>query len=534
MSTEYCRHVVNVSTGRLRRAWGVGALALAGVTALAACGSTVPRNSLAAARARAGSALAGDSESADAQAADEAAATDAGSGGASAGSSAAQSAAANAASSAAHTAAGRTAASGKAGLTPIGPGTHGVTDKTIEVGLWYIDTAAANAIVGAISGNASSFSSSVDWRKGGQAVIDYINSHGGAAGRQLVPVWYHVNEQNAATPSGRAQETQQACAAWTEDHHVFAMHGWVAATSLACAKDTKTVLLSDWTAGGQYSISESTFRQMRDYWFSPNGLVSDRRERDIVEALWNQGYFTKGAKVGVLIEDRPETKEGVAKGMIPALKAHGIDPVQIVYPDGIENNWQNYMFQLFQANVTHVIFSQSDAQGFTVGLAMRAADNQKYYPEWGIASDLQPAGLTNEGAPAAEMAHVHGMGWFPLFDTQTAISDKYLESEPAKTCNKIENEQPGAFGYCEDLFFLKYALDHATEVSPAGISAALGRADFNYTAAWTFGGRTQLAPGYHDGVMAYRDLGYDPNCGQSGNSCVAYTSGLKTLPARSG
>ena len=54
-----------------------------------------------------------------------------------------------------------------------------------------------------------------------QAVVKWINGHGGMAGRTVVPV---IHESQVETSTFAAQ-AQSACSDFTEDHHVFAVVG---------------------------------------------------------------------------------------------------------------------------------------------------------------------------------------------------------------------------------------------------------------------------------------------------------------------
>src|SRR5207247_2084748 len=114
----------------------------------------------------------------------------------------------------------------------------------------------------------------------------------------------------------------------------------------------------------------------------------DRRDANLVDSLWNASYFTKDAKVGILVYDDPVTKESVTKSMVPALARHGLQPaVQIVYPDPVNSPWSNYVLQMQAAGVTHVLWGGSYGGFWPPVLMMQAAENQRYRPIWGAASD---------------------------------------------------------------------------------------------------------------------------------------------------
>jgi hypothetical protein len=421
-----------------------------------------------------------------------------------------------------------TAPGGGSGLIPAGPGVHGVTATTIEVGLWYLDSAAANAAIAALSGNTSNPASG-DFAKGARAVVDYINAHGGLAGRQIVPVIHQVSTANNLTKSGTDQESQSACVDWTQDHHVFAMQNAGGADSLPCALATRTVVLSGVLTTSEPWLTDDMFRQAHDLWYGSDFLLAARHGRALVEALWRQGSLGPGARVGIMVEDTPGSKAS-AGAMVGALGAHGVradSVVQIVYPDRFQSNWQSYVLQLQTAAVDHVLWAANTGTGYSVMFMMRAADNQQYFPQWGTSTTDDPALMAFLGAPHDQMANTHGMGWAPSND----LGDTTPQSPNAALCQRIgqDSGQGTAVNfYCEDLFFLKYALERAAEISPAGMSAALAKVGSGFASVQTLGGASFLAPDRHDGASTYRVYGYDSRCNAS--NCWKYVTPPEPLP----
>src|SRR4051812_3012953 len=93
----------------------------------------------------------------------------------------------------------------------------GVTATTIKVGVTYTANGeAANAALGA---SAITRGDEKGYMK---AVIDDINERGGIAGRKLVPVYFAYDAQSAESKDA---QDQAACAALTQDNHVFVAFG---------------------------------------------------------------------------------------------------------------------------------------------------------------------------------------------------------------------------------------------------------------------------------------------------------------------
>lgn len=410
------------------------------------------------------------------------------------------------------------------GWVPAGPGVQGVTDETIEVGIHTFDSAASSAAFVLLSGTDAGSASS-NWSAGAQAVVDYINANGGIAGRTLVPRYHEFNVANLVHSNGRSLEAQRACEAWTQTHRVFAMAGAPGGDNLECALRTRTMMIGDsYATTADVVMSRSMMDTYRDVYFMPNTMADERREENLVEAMWDMGFFTPGAKVGVLLHDERGAREGVAGGMLPALARHGITPViQVAYPDAIESNWHQHVLDLQLAGVTHVLFSADAIQYWAQVFAMKAAENLLYYPRWAVASDNFPAILSTLGTPHTQLANTFGMGYLP--DGENREDVMRADTPNLDLCMKIgeESGQLTAGDYCETLFFLKFVLDRAREVSLEGVAGVMDRLRDGYSSVRTTLGATSLNLDAADGPVYYRPFVFDDRCRSSGNvNCWKY------------
>ncbi|MBV9290868.1 MAG: hypothetical protein JO222_00330, partial [Frankiales bacterium] len=102
--------------------------------------------------------------------------------------------------------------SGPAATAGNGPG---ITPTTIYVGeSWDPNVAAADSAIGAASGDPGDVHAETN------ALIAYINAHGGVAHRKVVPIWHQISSKDDASTSAEA-----TCQAWTRDHKVFVLSG---------------------------------------------------------------------------------------------------------------------------------------------------------------------------------------------------------------------------------------------------------------------------------------------------------------------
>ena len=405
---------------------------------------------------------------------------------------------------------------------PAAADAKGVTDETIQIGIVTTDTTAAFGVAGAMAGQTNE--SGGDFSEANKAAVEAVNETGGIAGRTVEPVEFFYNIANVTTASGRQQENQRACAHWTEDNQVFAFAGQIGTEEVLveCAARTRT----PWIVGGYHvPVSQSRFDSMSPYWYRPPGFVTDRRERAVARFLLDHGFFD-GAVVGLMIEDKPMTREGVERGMKPVLAAAGIETVDIHYPDMIESPWSTYVLQLQTEGVTHVVWSAMSSPFPAPLLMLRAAEDQGYRPQWGVGTDTWPSALVLYNAPVEQMANTRGMGWQPVYD----VGDVSEQSETARLCSEAmtrRGQPTDNWGYnqCESLFFLQAAFRQAGVVSPEGLAAGVGKLGDGYPSTMTIGGATRFAPGRHDGAALVREVVFDREAGQ-----FAYTGGAEPVP----
>jgi ABC-type branched-subunit amino acid transport system substrate-binding protein len=414
------------------------------------------------------------------------------------------------------------------GPIPAAPGSRGVTDTTIRLGFQVDDFAKANAVSGSLGGTDAFGDGEV--QKKLQAVVDYVNAQGGIAGRKVEPVWHYEDATSVTSATGRQREAQRACATWTEDNAVFAFGGGdVDPAMRACAVRNKTpMIVLDHTV----YPSKKMFDSFAPYWYAPHLMVADHRERALAKTLLADGFFPKGAKVGLLIEDSAGIRAGVDAGMKPVLKAAGVDvAAEAVYPDPIESPWSTYVLRFQSAGVTHVVMSTTAYLWAPSLFMMRAAESQGFRPRWGLGSDQAPNLLGSMGAPPEQLAKAQGMGWIPFLDE----GPTKLASPQEALCVQILTKAgfasgPGDGGFCEFPFFMKAALDRAEVISPEGLARAVGGLGTAYVSTMTVNGSTSFAPGKHDGPATMRSIAFDQRCGQDGVSCFKYTSAPRPIP----
>ncbi|HLI72300.1 MAG TPA: ABC transporter substrate-binding protein [Acidimicrobiales bacterium] len=192
-----------------------------------------------------------------------------------------------------------TTTSGGAQSTTLG---RGVTASTIKVGVSLVDFNCISQFVNQIRVNQDQVY---------QAFFNYVNSHGGVAGRKLVP------DFQSFCPIGNAQALA-LCTKFAEDDGVFAVLGnfvdFTGDAQTCLAKDHDTVLLT-------FQLTQAIMSQ------SPPGLIilpgetPERTDGILVSLLKKQGTL-KGKKIAILSE--VDNQSVVTNAVQPALGKLGI------------------------------------------------------------------------------------------------------------------------------------------------------------------------------------------------------------------
>jgi hypothetical protein len=412
---------------------------------------------------------------------------------------------------------------GAVGSAPVGsgPGSSGpggsavgVTASTIHIGVFTLSGFSK-------AGEALGFDAQTgDQAAVARAVINYLNAHGGMAGRKIIPVFYDYDIAHGA--SNKSAELQAACAAFTEDNKVYAV-----VTPVSTSGDnsfyeclTKHGVI---TSSAGESKEQQFFKQFADWFYEPMDMNLTRILSTNVDALFAAGFFGAKPKIGAVIADKPDEQAALRDGLEPALARHGLSLADSVAMKS-DDEYSNAVLKFKSEGITHVLFSFLGSPL----VFMTNAETQKYYPRYGLHSRSSPGALLQSNAPAAQQVGAMGMGWQPMNDVDTQ-HDPGVLNQRQKLCLDLlrkAGQDPNVrvtalvgLWICDATFFVRDALVKAPDFSPKGFRAgaeALGTVDI----ASTF--RSTMGPGFlHDGAGAYRIFAYKKDC-----SCYQYVSPL--------
>jgi len=352
-----------------------------------------------------------------------------------------------------------------------------------------------------------------------QAIIKYINAHGGFGGHQADPI-YDVFPLVSSTPY--ATEEQQACALFTQDHHV------VAALSdrpsfdnvlTSCLATAHVPLITDVFG----YLSQGLFAQYPLY--SPSMPSGERASAAWVTGLQRQGYFTASARVGLAYCDRP-TFTAVLPELESDLSAIGVHPaatsaIECADDSGISSQIAASVLKFKASGVDHVLLMD---EAILALLWPIAADSQGYTPRFGLNSNNTP-GFVSANVPPAEFHNAIGVGWWPWEDvadvswpTPNATAALCLT---AAVQAGLQVDSGGgravAMLECGMTSFLLFITRTTADLSAAGMAGAVNSFGSSFLSPNAF--RTEFGPTRHDGAAAYRDFSYVDSC-----SCFEYSS----------
>ena len=395
------------------------------------------------------------------------------------------------------------------------PAGGGRAPAPVVVGVPVQDPASENNVYAQYGGNVQT----VDHGLIAQAVASYINAHGGIGGRRLVVRTYDYDLFD-----GQPYDThyQQIC-------DYFA-HGPAPVAVLQGPYKTAPCLASHGIGSltdGPSNATTTLQAQLPSFFFQPSSLAADRFAVPYVQGLQQAGYFSHGAKVGVIRALGFDDDNAVDRALHAALAQAGVHvAAEATLPPmnsagdipGIVARLGDAVVRFRTAGVDHVV--SADYDGTYMGLFMEAAEPQAYRPRYGLSSLNEPA-LLRASVSANQLRDAVGVGWSPLTDVgpgedQPAAPDRaecaaIFRDAGVSTGSRFDDGQYAAYTICDDLLMLRQA-----RIAPgASVRAALEGLGSSHTSAAAFA--TRLDAAHHDGVAGYRMLHFDEGC-----SCFRY------------
>jgi ABC-type branched-subunit amino acid transport system substrate-binding protein len=388
----------------------------------------------------------------------------------------------------------------------------GLTDDEIKIGI--VHTKGAEQAAASIGAPGAL----VDFKAAFQTLIDDVNANGGVDGRKLVPVFFAFNP-TAPVP---VQE-EEACTLFTQDDPVFAalISNVHTDTLLSCLKDAGVITIA---SPGVSSDDAATFKAHPE--MAAAGTFDLTRSMSVlVDGLAKAKFFTKGAKIGVIHSDQPNSVRAVAV-FEKRLKKLGVEVTEkfAITPDisSLSAGAAAAVLRFSTAGIDHVVNIGLNGPG--TFLFMKQAESQGYKPKYGISSFDEPSGLTGVASPDS-LGRTSGVGWFLANDVANPKA-----SETGQHCLDLVNAAGGnltnsysvvaVLAYCDQLNIFKAGLEGGGGKSPNLKSFERGLAGLGNQApeSASLVGPLAYSKARRDGATTAQLLAYDAAC-----DCFSYT-----------
>ncbi|MCU1600168.1 MAG: hypothetical protein JWO22_877 [Frankiales bacterium] len=383
----------------------------------------------------------------------------------------------------------------------------------VEIGIAYAENGAAfsQSLGGSVNLG--------DGKAQGDALVSYLNTHGGLAGHLVKPVYYAVD---LTRPDSWSVFVQEACTLWTQDHHVIA-------ASFPVNIDIGQLSTCLKQHGAVLDASSLRLRSERDYsagplLVEPWMITVERLAPLYVRGLQQAGYFKGKPVIGVLSYDYPQSRL-LAKLIDSELHKIGLSvkvTFEARYADSTSglgstvSEVQSAVLKFRSAGVTHVM---SSAVPGGIGVAFQpGAQSQGYHPRYGLTSYDAIAGMD-----ANQVTGAMAVGWW-LDDVD---SRHEISNATTRTCRSIFRSNGSANSRDTELLALAYCdfflmLQHTTQALAPGarldgnaVVRLLDQTASTFRSSRSLG--TALSTKQRDGASGLRQLRFDGPC-----SCWTY------------
>ena len=215
-----------------------------------------------------------------------------------------------------------------------------------------------------------------------QAMIKWVDSHGGLGGRQIQPVYY---PHDFTSPT----DFQDLCTTFFQDNHIFVDVPFAESPSeYPCFKQNNAILLG---ASGPTSVFQQYAGNLYGPASMPTQVYLKNYGIDVVKSHW----IKPGAKVGLIYANNTDIATAVQQQLIPYLKSHGVkltdtaQAIQILDVASFQEAQvptQNAVLRFKQEGITQVLMPAWGEYNFLIWL--RDAVPQNYFPAYAFGAGV--------------------------------------------------------------------------------------------------------------------------------------------------
>ena len=373
-----------------------------------------------------------------------------------------------------------------------------------------------------------------------QIMVDHLASEGGTAGRKIEIVYYTIDATGGQTAS---QNAQGACEQWTEDRPVHS-----ALSVLPSGNENLQACLAErgvpHIGSRPDAVSDAGTYQRFPAYFDISAYDLTRQGTAYIDGLVRQGFFkpgpgeeATGVNIGLVSFDDVIRRRAVKEQVEPALARHGLklaDDHYFTPPNSEQETAQaasefpGVVLRFKTNDINRVLIFADIGGGINIFFA-RTAENQNYYPRYGLTSTSFAQAAIDEGlVNPSQYRGAINVGWNPFADHGDRPQN-ITPGEGMQRCRRIINKggmdfdamdinaQMNALATC-DAFFL---FDQGVEAGAPALDAAafvggIESLGSRLRAALSYG--AVFGPAHHSGVSELRHSDYRDEC-----RCFKYT-----------
>jgi ABC-type branched-subunit amino acid transport system substrate-binding protein len=384
--------------------------------------------------------------------------------------------------------------------------------KPIKVGASYSsDLAAGLAAVGnpGAADQAATYGQTVEqvYKLGAED----INKRGGLAG---CPIELDFFDFKALAADGFDGQSQQECTHFAEDAKVALVFAGALESRvlIECLHQHKIPVVFN---GAEYYPAQDDFDKYRGHLYKPDGMVTDRW-KPFIDALGSGGYFDKGAKVGILLDDdgSGHNQHLVNALWKPALAARGINPTVFTFQaikgysdvSRVSSQFASAVLQFKAAGVTHVI-TTPDGNAAAIFFTQEA-NSQGYKPRYGLTTDS--GALAWSTVPDGQKPRAVAVS----YRITDVLTDEVRTQTPTNVnrtrCEALYRSKnlPVAYAWCDALEVFREGLLHESTLTVASLQRGVEGLGTSFLSVGGYGA-TRFGPGRYDGAAQVRVLNWD-------------------------
>lgn len=420
------------------------------------------------------------------------------------------------------TPAGKAASSGSAAPAPTAAGHSG--GAPITVGFVLQDASGASSLVGS---NVPITSTQRQQQIAGW-LVDYINSHGGMAGRKLVPTY--------ETISVTTNDTQRVadCEYMAQDQHdqaVMDMNIMLVDDDWACFAANHVDFF------GNVSGTDRSFLDAHAPYVTTTWMGLDRQMYAMAHGAAAAGWLDS-SKLGIILPDTPEGHADFTHVLVPQLAAVGVKNYDARFismaTDGSQTQQTNNAELAFATEGVKKIFFYQDILVYLQFINQAKTEN--YYPQYAFPDFEGAAGIAafyggssvNQGSIAVSSSpnyvvdnnsqNTQNAGTTPIPRNQVGPGlqnclDILSKESGVNFYDPSQSQDPDldSMYYCDELFlFWRAAGAVGAGFTPSQLGTGLRSLGTSYQS--TEQNSTSYGSGHHDGASSYRVGRFDSTC----------------------